>query len=180
MKIKNIIRNLLLIPVFISIAWYTAYSSAIFFPEIFETEPLWDCLGWVAPGIICSIAYAVWSGVSDKNTAIILLITKLISVPIYLCSLWHIYTQLEFIRTQGRFNFILVFYALIGCGIFRMLATTQSGIIGISSAVKGKKDENLTKKQAVLFSILGFIPWVDVVTAVVMLIKCRKKKETKI
>lgn len=176
---KNIIRNLFLIPVFICIVLYTVYSFMVLVDSDYDTiqSLLKAILSIGGIGTVCTAIYAIWSGISKVKIFIPYLLIKLSLVPIYILSVWYVVIQMDFVAEQGRVNLILILLAFLGNGIFRIAATMQSGIIGIAAAVNGKREEKLTKKQAVLFSVLGFFPWVDIVIAIVILIKCNKKEE---
>ncbi len=176
---KNIIRNLFLIPVFICVVLYTVYSfmglSGSDYDAIQSLLKAILSIGGI--GTVCTAIYAIWSGISKAKIFIPYLLIKLSLVPIYILSVWHLVVQMDFITKQGRVNLILILFAFLGNGMFRIIATIQSGIIGIAAVLNGKSEEKLAKKQAVIFSLLGFFPWIDIVIAIVILIKCNKKEE---
>ena len=175
MKTKSIIRNLLFVVAFIHLILCTVYSFIIFIPKLSDIDFLSVCMRMFSVAVPSAIIYIIWSGVSKENTLIPQLLMKLLTIPLLVCSVTHIYIQIDFIMNQGKFNPILAFLALMSCEVFRLLATIESGAIGIVSCINAKRKEILTNKQAVVYAILGFVPIADIVITIILTVKCRNK-----
>lgn len=127
--------------------------------------PMGIIIGLVFITFILNIIYFVKSLKSKEDTAKSNMIVKLISIPAYIIIFITCIVCLMTI-----FTFIISFLL----GIFAYICLIMTGLYAVSTYKKLKDKNVITKKEFIIFSILSFIYFADIVVAIIAYKKYKK------
>ncbi|MBQ8043576.1 MAG: hypothetical protein IJ272_05445 [Clostridia bacterium] len=147
-----------------------------YYKEVFNTAnspDIMTLLIWIWSGVaLIILAQNVWVTVKGKYTskevARVNLFVKCSAIPLYLIQMWWVLLGYEGSEMWAKVIFMLVFsYDVV-------FVTGVSAINAIGCTIRLKKDDILSNVEAVLMGIVSCIWLIDIVVAIIYVIKTNK------